>query len=83
MARQGLINMNYIQVVSIVDADNVEELRQMAADSGIEGATGLWSIPLWEESANPETDQPVAYMCAGWMHNDLIDLLPESIVEYA
>lgn len=67
-------------IVSIVDADQADTMRQMAAESGIEGAVGLWSVPLWADGANPEVDAPVAFMCAGWMHNDLVAILPEGVV---
>lgn len=64
--------MNYTFVTSIVTAAQRDSLLEMIEDLHIEGAVDLWSVPLSASGAAPATH----YCCEGWMHNDLIELLP-------
>lgn len=73
--------MSYVRVTSIVPAADRDALRAMveaiAAEEGIEGATGLWGVPIVSE-ADPETI--THYGCFGWMDARLVDLLPTGII---
>ena len=73
--------MSYQNCTSIVAADQAATLNEIAGSLGIEGATNqMWTVPLWPEGADPEVDDPSHFGAAGWMHVDLIALLPEGSI---
>ncbi len=84
--------MNTYEIVNmIISVEEASTMNAMFRDSGIEGCTEkTFGRPCWPEGTvltyNPDgtvnmaaSPAPTEYLSAGWLHVDMIDLLPENL----
>lgn len=68
---------NVCSIVPAADrADLVQMIESLAPEVPIEGATGLWGVPLSADGTEPATH----FGCFGWMDEALTDVLPLGVV---